>query len=132
MVASAGRNLTVKWGSDSPQLTLTGVREKSVELNGEAIDITSDDDAGWRSLLTVAAENQVNISVQGITKDDTLRTDWFAGTRTQPMTVEFADGDEMSGTFYLASYTETGTYNEATVFEATFQSSGAVVFTPGA
>ena len=38
----------------------------------------------------------------------------------------------MQGTFYLASYSETGTYNEATVFEAELQSSGVVTYTPAA
>jgi predicted secreted protein len=132
MAASAGRQITVLWGSESPQPELEGVREKGIELNGEPIDITSDDDNGWRSLLTIAAQNEVNLSISGVSKDGVLRADWFAGTRTQPATIRFADNSEITGIFYLASYNETGTYNEATVFEAELQSSGVIAYTPGA
>jgi predicted secreted protein len=132
MVASVGRAITLFWGDDSPAVEIGGVREKGIELNGEAIDITSDDDNGWRTLLTVPAENQINISLSGVSKDDTLKTDWFAGNRTKQATITFADGGTIVGTFYLATYSETGTYNEATVFEASIQSSGVIVFTPAA
>lgn len=53
MTASAGRQITVHFGGNSPTDLLAGVREKGVELNGEPIDITSDDDDGWRTLLTI-------------------------------------------------------------------------------
>lgn len=131
MAANAGRDISVLWGSESPQPALQGIREKGVELNGEAIDITSDDDNGWRSLLSVPAQNEVNISISGVSKDGVLRADWFAGTRTRPATITFADGSAIAGTFYLASYSETGTYNEAVVFEAELQSSGVIAYTPG-
>lgn len=133
MAASAGRQITVNWGATSPATDLAdGLREKSIELSGEPIDITSDGDDGWRTLLAVPAENQVNISLSGVTKDDLLKTAWFTGDRTEPCIITFADGSTMQGTFYLANYSETGTYNEATVFEAELQSSGVVTYTPAA
>jgi predicted secreted protein len=131
MAASAGRQISLNWGNTSPATEIGGLREKGVELNGEPIDITSDDDNGWRTLLTVPAQNEINISLSGVSKDDTLKTAWFAGTRTEECVITFADGGELQGTFYLATFTETGTYNEATVFEAELQSSGVVTYTPG-
>lgn len=132
MAAAVGRAVTFLWGDASPQEEIQGVREKGIELAGEPIDITSDDDDGWRALLSVPAENQVNISLSGVSKDTILRTDWFAGTRTQAATITYPDGATITGTFYLATYSETATYNEAVAFEAELQSSGVIVYTPAA
>lgn len=132
MAASAGRQVIINWGNTSPATIIGGVREKGVELGGEPIDITSDDDAGWRTLLALPSQNEVNISLSGVTKDDTLKTAWFSGDRTEECSIEFADGSIITGTFFLATYNETGTYNEAVTFEATIQSSGVVTYTPAA
>lgn len=131
MSALAGRQIVFEWGDESPQPEIPGVREKGVNLNGEAIDTTSDDDDGWRSLLSVPAENQVDISLSGVTKSARLRNDWFAGTRMQSATITYLDGSVITGNFYLASYQETATYNDAVAFEATLQSSGVVSYTAG-
>lgn len=132
MAASAGRQISINWGNTSPATLLEGIREKGVELGGEPIDITSDDDDGWRTLLALPSQNEVNISISGVTKDDTLKAAWFSGDRTEECAIEFADGSTIVGSFFLATYNETGTYNEAVTFEATLQSSGVIVYTPAA
>lgn len=122
MAAKLGRKLLVTWGGTP----LAGVREKGVNRNGEPVDVTSDDDNGWRTLLTEAGQNQIDISISGVSKNPDLRADWHAGSRTK--TLEITDtitGEETTGTYFLASYNETGSYNGAVTFEATFQSTGA-------
>jgi predicted secreted protein len=135
MVAVAGRQVTFLWGDDSPQVEIPGVREKGIELNGEPIDITSDEDDGWRTLLTIAGENQVNISINGVTKNARLKNDWFAGAsstnRMQALTLIFPDGATLTGTFFMASFKETASYKDAMTFEATLNSSGTITYTPG-
>lgn len=132
MAASVGRTIQLAWGDTSPPAALAGVREKSVALNGEPIDVTNDDSDGWRELLEEPGENQVNISVSGITKDAALKTAWFSGERTNTLTLTYPDGGIITGSFFLATYTDTGPYNDATTFEAEFQSSGAPTYTPPA
>lgn len=131
MAASVGRNITLNWGATSPATEIQGLREKGIEMSGEPIDITSDDDNGWRKLLGVTAENQITISISGVSKDDTLKTAFFNADRLENVVVVFPDGGELAGEFYLSSFSETGTYNEAIVFEAELQSSGTVTYTPG-
>ena len=136
MPSFKGRAIALTWGDDggdpaTPQ-PIGGVREKSVALNGEAIDVSDDDSAGWRELLDVAGENQVDLSVSGLTKSDLLKQDWFAGNRTKVATLTYPDGGVLSATFYMANYTDTGPYNDATTFEAEFQSSGPATYTPAA
>jgi TP901-1 family phage major tail protein len=130
MAANLGRTITLGWGS--PPVAVEGLREKGIEMNGEPIDISSDDDAGWRRLLAVPGENQVNISLSGVSKNRVLQTDWFAGNRLKTAEITLDDGATLEGSFFLASFSLTGTYNEAIVFEASLQSSGPIVYTPAA
>lgn len=125
MTANAGRRIELTWGG----VAIPGVREKSVALNGEPIDISSDDSLGWRELLADdPAENQVNISISGVTTSFKMKQDWFNNDRMQPVTITYPDGSTLTGEFYLSTYTDTGPYNDATTFEAELVSSGAVAF----
>jgi TP901-1 family phage major tail protein len=130
MAARIGRKIKFRWGAVAPLAEVPGVREKGVTLNGEAVDVTADENNGWRELLADPAENQVEISLSGVTKSHVLKADWFAGTRTKLAEIEYDDGAKIGGTFYLSNYSETGVYNDAATFEATLMSSGVVTYTP--
>jgi predicted secreted protein len=137
MAAKIGRELLIKKGAT----VLAGVRTKSMSYAGEPIDITSDDDAGFRTLLAETGQEALDLSVEGLTKDTTLRalalgsgslmlTDItlnFPKTGTQTTT-----GDVISGSFVLTGLEESGAYNDAMTFSASLQSSGAGTYTAGA
>jgi predicted secreted protein len=130
MAGNVGRSTTFYWGGDSPADEILGVREKAISMNGEPIDVTADDSAGWREVITdTAAENQVSISLTGVVKDRRMITDWYAGRRTQPARIVFDGGDSITGTFFLQSLSETGPYNDASTFQAEIISSGVVTYT---
>lgn len=128
MAASTGRGIAMTWNAAA----LLGVRQKAITINGESINISSDEDSGWQVLLAESGEQSVNIAISGVTKSKVLKTDWFAGTRTRAVVLTYWDGSSISGNFRLADYKETGNYKEAVTFEATLQSTGVVTFTPGA
>lgn len=131
MAARVGRQVTFFFGGVSPADEILGVREKGVELNGEPIDVTSDEDSGQRTLLSnISAQDEVNVSVSGVTKDTRMKTAWFNNERTQTIRLEYPDGSSISGTFFLSSYSETEPYNDAATFEASLANSGAVTYTP--
>lgn len=138
MVAIVGRTIVVRWGDASPIPAVAGIREKSVTLSGEAVDITNDDSAGWRQLLDAPQMNTVEISASGVALNDTLRQAWFSGaaigngTRMAPAEFEYPDGGIIAGTFYLQEYSETGNHDGEVTFEATWVSNGAVTYTPAA
>ena len=127
MGAEVGRAINFTWGGSA----ILGLREKGIAMNGEPIDVTSDEDSGKRKLLTASAQDEVNVSLSGVTKDRRLMTDWFAGNRTKAGVLTYSDGSQISGDFFLASYTDTGPYNDAVTFEAELQSTGTITFTPG-
>jgi len=128
MAAEYGRKVAFTWGG-SPVL---GVREKSLTVNGEPVNITSDEDDGIQTLLDEDAEFSVQIELSGVTKDDVLRADKFAGGSAlqQTATLTYDSGAVISGTFHLAAYSEGQPYNEAVTFTATLMSNGAVTYTP--
>lgn len=122
MAAAKGRELLVKKGST----VLAGIRTKGVSMNGEPIDITTDDDVGYRTLLNDAGTYSIDLSIEGITKNDTLRALIAAGGSLMltDITIDYPDGKTLSGDFFLNSLEETGTYNEAVTFSGSLQSSG--------
>jgi len=126
MAANLGRKVVLTWGGAA----VPGVREKGVAINGEPIDITSDDDNGWRTLLDEPGERSVDISISGVTKSQLFLADLFAGTTQKPVTLTYPNGAVLSGTFHLASTSDTLPYKEAQTFEASLQSTGVVTFTP--
>lgn len=126
---SKARSLTVKRNS----ILVASVRTKSIKINGSEIDITTDDDAGWKKLLVEPAIVSAEISVAGILKDETLATE-AVNTTTRALTTEFgwpgaSTPGKLAGTFFLTSFHITGEYQGAATFEATFVSSGAVTIT---
>jgi len=127
MAAFKGRSVSFVWDGAA----VLGVREKGVALNGEPIDVTSDEDAGWRTLLTESAQNEMNISLSGVSKDRRLKDAWFSGNRTKTASLTYPDGTIISASFYLANYNETGAYNDAVTFDCELQSTGTVTYTPG-
>lgn len=131
MAGRIGRQVTFFFGGDSPGDQILGVREKGLELNGDPIDVTSDENSGKRTLLeNLTAQDEVQITVSGVTKDTRMKAAWFAGQKTQPVRLEYPDGATVVGTFFMSSYSETEPYNDASTFEATLMSSGTVVYTP--
>lgn len=126
MAANAGRSIAFTWNSAA----VLGIREKGVNIDGAEIDVTSDEDSGWQTLLSSPAQNAVTISLSGVSKDKVLKNDWFAGTRTRTATLTYPDGSVMSGSFYMASFKEGNPYNDATTFDVELKSTGTVTWTP--
>jgi TP901-1 family phage major tail protein len=134
--AKIGRELLIKKAGT----VLAGVRTKSFSFAGEPVDVTTDDDTGFRTLLAESGQEAIDISVEGLTKDLVLRQAALGSGSLMltDVTLEFpktgtqaVSGDTISGNFFLSSLEESGTYNDAMTFSASLQSSGAWTYTPG-
>lgn len=130
MPAAKGRSLLVKRNN----VVIAGLRTKGVAFNGEPIDGTTDDENGYRTLLSDPGVKSVDLSIEGLTKDATLRVAVLNGgsLMLEDITVTYPDGGILAGDFFLASLEETGTYNEAITFSGSLQSSGEWTYTPPA
>ena len=127
MAANIGRNFKIKRGST----VIAGVRSKGAAFNGEPVDVTSDDDAGFRTLLNDVGVESIDLSVEGVTKDNDLRSAALSGTSLMltDVNLEWPNGDTLSGNFFLSSLEETGPTQDAVTFSATLQSSGEWTYT---
>lgn len=129
MSALVGRRVFIRKGSGSPQVLVAAGRTKSITVNGTPIDITSDDDSGYRTLLeNDAAQQQVDLSLEGITKDSTLLNDLAAGNFADDYEIEIQGIGVLTGRFFIASVAINAPYNEATTFTAELQSTGSFSF----
>ena len=128
MAANSGRNLQIKQAA----AVIASVRNKSISFAGEPIDITSDDDAGFRLLLAEEGQKSIDMSVDGLTTDAVLRAQALSGSSLllTDITIEWPNGDTLAGDFFLSSFEESGAYKDAVTFTASLQSSGAYVYTP--
>lgn len=125
MASAVGRK--VKVSRDST--VIAGARTKTITINNEPVDVTTDDDDGWRALLEDSAESQVDLSVEGLTKDTTLIQ--AAVDRTALIVsceIELFNDDTITGEFRLNSVEIGAEYNDAVTFTATMQSTGAPTY----
>lgn len=126
MAKNYGRKVTLTWGGAA----IPGVREKGISVNGEAVNVTSDEDNGIQTLLAEDAELGVEISLSGVTTSRDLMQAKLTGAIQAPVLITYEEGATIAGTFNLAGYSEAMPYSDAMTFEATLQSTGPVTFTP--
>jgi len=125
-----GRSFVFDWAST----TLAGVQSKSVSISNEYVDVTNDDDAGWRTLLSDPGMRSVEVTVSGITKDEVLLAAISAASissETLDMTLptDLTTNGSISGSFLISSFEQSGEHDGSVEFSATFQSTGAVTYT---
>ena len=134
MAAAASRDLIIKKNA----VRWLGITSKGVSIAKEAIDITSDEDNGYRTLLDDVGSKTLDISFSGVTKDTTIRTliNTDGSQLYTDITVEFppvgaqTTGDTISGSFFLNSVSETGGDSNGTIsFDGALQSSGCLLYT---
>jgi predicted secreted protein len=128
-MGNVGREFLIK---KSDVVLCAGIQNKSVTINNTPVDISSDDDDGWRKLLSVTGLKTIDISFSGVAKSDELKELAMDGTSVmlEDITIEYADGSTLEGDFFFASLGESGGSNEAITFDASLNSSGEITFAP--
>ena len=134
---AASRDILVKKGATR----IAGINSKSIAIAKEPIDVTTDEDNGYRTLLSEAGTKTLDISFSGVFADGIL-LDISATEQTQlltDITLELptvgaqTTGASFSGSFYLNGMTINGGGSDGAIeFDGTLQSSGAWVYTAGA
>lgn len=136
MAGGASRDLLILRGGTR----IAGVNSKSVAVAKEGIEITTDEDNGYRLYLPEAGTKTLDISFSGVTKDPTLRAQILTeqAQLLTDITVEYppigsqTTGDSLSGDFYFNGYTDNGGGSDGAIeFDGTLQSSGEWTFTAG-
>lgn len=126
MAAFVGRTVVVEVGGSA----IAGARTKSFTIGNEPVDITSDDDSGFRTMLDTAGTKTLDMTIEGVTKDDALIA-LASGSSglLEGVEITLPGVGTIAGDFFVASVEIGATYNEATTFSASLQSSGAYTYT---
>lgn len=130
MAGFNGRALTIDWNA----VTLVGVKSRTISNTNEMVDVTTDDDSGWRTVLADPGLKSVEISVSGVSSDEILLAEFFnASTTGETLVVDLPSSlttpGNVSGLFHLSGFEQSAAHDGAYEFSATFMSSGTVTYT---
>lgn len=128
-MADTGRDLLIKKAGTA----IAGAQENGISVDNSPVDISDIAGAGYRKLGDFAGNRKLDMNISGIWTDKIVRDVALSSTQSSllmtDITLDFADGGDISGDFFLASYEETGAHDGAVTFTATLQSSGAWTYT---
>ena len=129
MAARIGRHLKITWDGT----LIAAVKTKSMKVAGSAVDITSDDDLGYRTLLAESGMYSVDLSVEGVWKSTQLLADVMADTVLKDVEIQSYDASEVlewtiAGSFRMNGIEAAGDTSENVKFSAEIQSSGAFTY----
>ena len=130
-----GRALTVDWETT----TLLGVQEKTVSINNEMVEITSDDDAGFQTFLPQPGKRGMTVTINGVHSSEVLLAAMMAannsiatGTVTINLPPVLAVAGDIEGEGVIQSLEFSGSHDSEVRFSVTIASSGAFTYTASA
>ena len=125
-----GRKVKVYAGTSASGTVFAGVTNKTITINNEPIDITNDDDSGFRSLLEDPNVRSMDISAEGVLKSDgPIVQAISASSLLSTYTIAIEGVGEVSGNFYVNGLELPSPTNDAVRYSTTFMSSGAFTYT---
>jgi predicted secreted protein len=122
-----GREITFTLGGAA----ITGVNSKGFTFNNEALDTTDDNSSGWQERLAVPGLKSVEFTFSGLVKNLELIAAYSGTSQIFPITVSYPDGSSLAFDAFMDNISQTGETSGLTTFDASFSSSGVVVFTAG-
>ena len=122
-----GRDVTATVGGSA----LGGVITKGVTLNNEKLDTTDDASSGWSEALAEAGLKSAEYSISGTLKNLELMATWSGTSQIMEIILTYPDGSTLTFDGFLDSFSPTGESNGLLTYDASFSSSGAVVFVAG-
>jgi predicted secreted protein len=125
-----GREVLFFWNGDE----IEGVREKNLTINGEAEDVSSDEDSGYRVLLDADSQSSIDIAISGVSKSpgvEILRLAKLTRNIRGTAKIRWKNGDELEFTANIAGLEFGLEHESAATFSGTLQSSGAWTYTEG-
>ncbi len=133
MAGFNGRQLTFDWSST----TLVGVRTRSISISNDYVDVTTDDDNAWRTLLADPGMRAIDVTISGITSDEVLLAEIMAAsiasdTLQADLPSTLGTPGNLSGSYLVSAFEKSGDHDGSVECSATFMSTGAVTYTASA
>ena len=128
-VAYNGREMTIEFDGT----IIKGVQSKTAAITRAAVDVTSDDDSGYQTLLAEPGVISAEWSCEGVTGDEIFVAACLTGTYAlTECTLNLPTGGTIVQDFFISAYELSGETDGAYTFTCTLQSSGAPAYTPAA
>jgi len=131
MAVQKGADLLVKIGDGaSPEVftTVAGLRDTSISINQETVDVTNKDSSRVRTLLFQAGTKSFTITGSGVFSDSaseqSVLTAFDGASKNYQLIVP--DYNTFTGAFQVTALEYSGSYNDATQYTVTFESAGSV------
>jgi len=132
MPLSKGRSLLLKVGTGGSAVLVAAMRTTRFTVNGEAVDATTKDSNGMRTLLPDGGLAKLTISANGLLTGIAQSTDLISRTLARSVDayrLEFDNADVIEGNFQLTSFEVSGDYNGEQTYALTLESSGTLTLT---
>ncbi|MFA5969128.1 MAG: phage major tail protein, TP901-1 family [Sphingomonas sp.] len=118
-------------GASPPSFTtVAGLRTTQLNVNGEAVQITSKDSGGWRELLSGAGVRSVSVSGAGVftgsAAEVRIRSNALSGA-IDDYRLTFESGEMLTGRFLVTRLDYAGDYNGERSYTVQLESSGVVI-----
>ena len=132
MAAQRGRAILLKIGTGASPDVFTavgGMRSKTITINNQTVDITTDDESPWRTLLSDAGLRSLSMSGSGIFKDDATlnRMEELAlNGLFEDFQLVFENGDYFQGPFQVTRFEYAGETSGPQTYALTVESAGPV------
>lgn len=129
-----GRALLVQLDDTGTPTTIAAIQSKTLTHNRAPVDVTTDDDDGWRRLLPDPASRSIDASIEGVVTDvnfENIISEW-EGNVFSDITIQYPNGDTATAEdgFFLGNVEISGEQDGHVAFTAELQSSGPVTRTP--
>jgi TP901-1 family phage major tail protein len=132
MAVQKGSGLLVKIGNAaSPEVftTVAGLRDTSISINSETIDVTNKDSSRVRTLLANAGIKSFSISGSGVFTDaaseQSVLTAFSAATFSNYQFL-VPDYNTFTGAFQVTTLEYSGSYNGEVSYSMSFESAGTI------
>ncbi len=132
MAVQKGAEVLIKIGNGaSPEVftTIGGLRDTSISINQESVDVTTKDSARVRTLIAQGGVKSFTVSGSGVFDDSASHStllgvlDASAFTNFQFIMPDF---NTFTGAFQVTSVEYSGTYNDSAQYSLTFESASTI------
>lgn len=131
MAAKKGMSFLLKQGTTSGGTTLAGLRDTSIRINNEAVDVTTKTHVGKRTLLEGAGITSMTITANGVFEDDAAYDTvlgYALANTINAMGLVDGDGNTFDGSWQVTNFEASGSYNGAQMYSLTLESSGTITY----
>tara|TARA_R110000782_G_scaffold123030_3_gene214450 strand:+ start:1778 stop:2173 length:396 start_codon:yes stop_codon:yes gene_type:complete len=127
-IGMIGRDVTFTLGGSA----VIGVNSKGIAFSNEMLDSTDDQSSGWTEFVAVAGLKSAEFSVSGLVKNLELMASYFEASQIFSVVKTYPDGSTLTFDAAMTGAPSfSGESNAIMTFEASFTSSGPVIFVAG-